>query len=79
MKALEAERAEAANEDVAPRILVVDDEEPIRRSLARILERNGYRCSYAPDAEEARERLACEAFDVCFLRTWICRESPAWI
>jgi putative two-component system response regulator len=35
------------------RILVVDDEEPIRRVIARLLQRNGYECETAGDAEEA--------------------------
>lgn len=37
----------------ATRILVVDDEEPIRRVIARLLHRNGYVCETAGDAEEA--------------------------
>jgi putative two-component system response regulator len=36
-----------------PTILVVDDEEPIRRVLCRVLERNGYEADAAADAEEA--------------------------
>ncbi|HZA19382.1 MAG TPA: HD domain-containing phosphohydrolase [Actinomycetota bacterium] len=35
------------------RLLVVDDEPPIRRVLCRLLERNGYECEEAGDAEEA--------------------------
>src|SRR5918992_3050234 len=35
------------------RILVVDDEEPIRRVIARLLQRNGYECETAGNAEEA--------------------------
>lgn len=54
----------AAVEGPAPRILVVDDEEPIRRVLSRILERNGYECFPAEDAETARARLAEEPFDL---------------
>ena len=37
----------------ADRILVVDDEAPIRRVLCRLLERHGYECEGAADAEEA--------------------------
>jgi putative two-component system response regulator len=37
--------------------LVVDDEAPARRMLARVLERGGYRCSVASGAKEARELL----------------------
>ncbi len=44
------------------RILVVEDEEPIRRSLARLLERAGYTCSTAANPAEARQILANGAF-----------------
>ncbi len=44
------------------RILVVEDEEPIRRSLARLLERAGYTCSTAANPAEARQLLANGAF-----------------
>jgi putative two-component system response regulator len=44
------------------RILVVDDEAPLRRMMARILERHGYSCATAGDAEEAREKLESEHF-----------------
>jgi putative two-component system response regulator len=36
-----------------PSVLVVDDEEPIRRVLCRLLDRNGYKSAGAADAEEA--------------------------
>lgn len=39
-------------------ILVVDDEEPIRRLLAYFLENHGYHVTLASDAREARQRLA---------------------
>jgi putative two-component system response regulator len=45
-------------------ILVVEDEEPIRRSLARLLERAGYVCATASDAAEARQLLAGGLFDL---------------
>ncbi len=45
-----------------PQLLVVDDEEPVRRALQRILERNGYVCTTAEDASEAREALASQPF-----------------
>jgi CheY-like chemotaxis protein len=38
-------------------VLVVEDEEAIRRSARRILERYGYRVLAAPDGEEAAEFL----------------------
>jgi putative two-component system response regulator len=40
------------------RILVVDDEEPIRRVIARLLQRNGYECETAGGAEEAMALLS---------------------
>jgi putative two-component system response regulator len=44
------------------RILVVDDEEPVRRSLVRVLERAGYQCAAAADAAEAKHQLARGTF-----------------
>lgn len=38
-------------------ILVVDDEEPIRFLLGRFLEEQGYHCTVASSARQARERL----------------------
>ena len=46
------------------RILIVDDEEPIRRSLVRLLDRVGFECETAADASEARQLLTAEAFDL---------------
>ena len=43
-------------------ILIVDDEEPIRRLLARLLGKHGYVCATAADATEARALLASEPF-----------------
>jgi putative two-component system response regulator len=48
----------------AARILVVDDEQQIRRLLARLLEDRGYRCATAGDAHEARRLLELERFDL---------------
>jgi putative two-component system response regulator len=42
----------------AGRILVVDDDEQMRRVLGRSLERAGYRCIYAAGAREAHAQLA---------------------
>jgi len=44
------------------RILIVDDEAPIRHLLKQILEAKGYRCTLAKDAAEARACLKQEAF-----------------
>jgi putative two-component system response regulator len=49
---------------VRERILIVDDDEQNVRVLMRILGRDGYRCSPARDAREARRALAAEAFDL---------------
>lgn len=46
------------------KILIVDDEEPIRRSLVRLLDRVGFECATAADAAEARQLLTAEAFDL---------------
>src|SRR5437867_2889475 len=35
-------------------VLIVDDEAPVRRLLGRLLEHNGYTCTLAADAREAR-------------------------
>jgi putative two-component system response regulator len=50
-----------ANEN---RVLVVDDEEPIRRILCRLLERNGYLSDGAADAEDAMLRLNEQKYDL---------------
>jgi putative two-component system response regulator len=44
------------------RILIVDDEEPIRRALQRLLAREGYDCGTAASAAEARYLLRTESF-----------------
>jgi putative two-component system response regulator len=46
------------------RILVVDDEAPMRDVLTRILESNGYHCSSAGDTTAARRLLAEDAFSL---------------
>jgi putative two-component system response regulator len=46
------------------RILVVDDEEGIRRLIARVLERHGFECETAANGRDACDRLAREAFDL---------------
>ena len=45
-----------------PKLLVVDDEEPVRRALVRILERRGFACTQAEDVASARAILASESF-----------------
>jgi len=46
------------------KLLIVDDEEPVRRAMERILERRGYDCTTAPDVVTAREVLANEGFEL---------------
>jgi DNA-binding response OmpR family regulator len=49
------------------RILVVDDEPPIRNLAARALEMNGYEVEQASGGEEALEKLAATSFDLLLL------------
>lgn len=44
------------------KLLIVDDEEPVRRALERILSRNGYDCTSAQDVVSAREALRTDSF-----------------
>ena len=45
-------------------ILIVDDEEAIRRLSSQILEMSGYKCSVASDASEARDLLKNQQFEL---------------
>ncbi len=47
-----------------PRILVVDDETPIREMLSETLRLEGYECVAAADGDQAIDALAEHAFDV---------------
>jgi len=49
------------------RILVVDDEEPLRRLLKKELSRKGFHADAAPDGEEALRLLKGHSFDVILL------------
>jgi putative two-component system response regulator len=51
-------------EPTGARVLVVDDEEPIRRMLHRLLVRSGYACVTAADAIEARNALQMDEFQL---------------
>lgn len=46
------------------KILIVDDEEPVRTLIARFLGKVGYSCSVAQNAVEAKDALAEESFDL---------------
>jgi two-component system response regulator PilR (NtrC family) len=48
-------------------ILVIDDEENLRRTLALILKREGYNVSTAASIGEARECLKVNSFNLAFL------------
>jgi len=52
-----------ANDELSS-VLVVDDEEPIRKVLRRLLDRNGYDCMTAADAGEARKLLRDKPFAI---------------
>ena len=49
------------------RILIVDDEAPLRDTFAKGLSRNGYSCDTAGSADEANNLLRVEEFDLVLL------------
>jgi two-component system phosphate regulon response regulator OmpR len=61
--------------DIAPHILVVDDDSRIRTLLKRYLGDNGFRVTVAADAAEARERLRMFEFDLLVLDRMMPGES----
>jgi putative two-component system response regulator len=62
------EQAVTSSEQPTPgggaRVLVVDDEAPIRRLLTRLLARHGYECAEASDTLEARAKLDEDDFEL---------------
>jgi two-component system, NtrC family, nitrogen regulation response regulator NtrX len=56
---------------VHPKILIVDDEEGIRESLASILRDERYTVEAVPSAEEALERISKDDFQVILLDVWL--------
>ncbi|HDZ24579.1 MAG: response regulator [Deltaproteobacteria bacterium] len=56
-------------------ILVVDDEEQIRRLLRRMLERQGYACTLAADAGHARKCLGEQNFELALCDVQMAGES----
>jgi DNA-binding NtrC family response regulator len=48
-------------------ILIIDDEENLRRTLALILKREGYTVTTAANVGEARGLLQAESYDLAFL------------
>lgn len=59
----------------APHILVVDDDEKLRRLLRKYLTDNGYMVSVAADATEARAQMAAMTFDLLVLDVMMPGES----
>ena len=53
--------------DRAPRILLVDDEQPIQTLLSFPLQRDGYEVVHASDGREALARFSEQAFDLVVL------------
>src|SRR5436309_15268082 len=51
----------------APRILVVDDEQPVQQLLDRTLRSEGYEVVPALDGEQALERIRTQSFDLVML------------
>jgi DNA-binding response OmpR family regulator len=51
----------------APRILVVDDEQPVQQLLDRTLSSEGYEVVPALDGEQALERMKSQSFDLVML------------
>jgi len=49
------------------RVLVVDDEEEIRKILSRILEKEGFEVITAPDGQQALQRICFDAPDIVLL------------
>ena len=63
----DSDQTNTATPDVAQKqgkILIVDDEQPIRRLLSRILKMSDYECTTAGDASEGRQCLQEETFDL---------------
>ncbi|MGU3496257.1 response regulator [Xanthobacteraceae bacterium A53D] len=53
--------------DYAPHVLVVDDDQEIRKLLARYLVSQGFRTTTAATGREMEEQLACARFDLVVL------------
>jgi two-component system cell cycle response regulator CpdR len=46
------------------RFLIAEDEEPVRKLLARALAKDGHEAVTTADGAEALERLSCDSFDL---------------
>jgi putative two-component system response regulator len=56
-------------------ILIVDDEEPVRRPLRKVLTRKGYACLEADCADKAIETLRCNEVDLAILDVMMPQKS----
>ena len=54
-----------------PRILIIDDEPAIRKTLAQILEDEGHKTTACESGEEGLTQLAREEFDLVLLDLWL--------
>ncbi len=71
---------EPAGESAIPaRVLVVDDEEAIRRVVVRTLQRRSIAATPVADAESALDRLAKETFDLVLTDISMPRHSGLWL
>lgn len=75
----EPERPGVVGESTPARLLIVDDEEPIRRLLARVLDRTGYTCVTAGDAGEAVGLLEDQDFDLVLTDVNLPGQSGLWL
>ena len=57
------------------RVLIVDDEEQVRRALAQVLQRNCFECSSAARVDEAMALVRSERPDVILLNASLGAES----
>ncbi len=57
------------------KLLIVDDEAPIRKLLRQFLEIRGYHCTTATDPAEAREFLANQSFDLVISDIYMGKET----
>ena len=54
-----------------PTVLIVDDEEGIRRSLSGVLQDEGYEVEAVASGEDCLERVTCSAVDLILLDVWL--------
>ena len=52
------------------RLLLIDNDPFMQRTLQKVFAAEGYYCAIAPDAEEARRELEVGSFDLVVLHLW---------